>query len=185
MTRAEAFNYLGLESNCAEEDYIEAIENQIFTLRNYFLTEPVQSLLYNSRILKLQQLAEASLALEMPPSNPEKLEINTLDKIQNLEDLFRFKELILAKYRSFMAAKLHLNNTIFAAEAMIELEKGYEDRFLDLNYDIPVWDEMVKSNERIESAKAIMELKKNPVSDEFLIALRKEKRRVLDTVSRR
>ncbi|GEM_PF-5922337 len=185
MTRSEAANYLGLTSHFQEDELLEAIENHLFTIRNYFLTEPVQRLLYHSRIQKLMQLAEVSLAFDLQPSKHENLEINTLRNTSNLEDLYRFKELVLASYRTFMASKLHLNNAILAAEAMIALETEYEDQFIALNTDTPTWHDQVKSTERIESSEALMELKKNPVSAEFLIALRKEKRRIMDAISRR
>jgi hypothetical protein len=180
MQREEALNYLGLPAASSEDELIESIENQLFSIRDYFLRQPVVIALYRSRIARLHQLEEVTASFGIALSPKEEIGFDLSSPVGDEVSLYRIRELRLAHCRGFMAKRLHLQNCIAGAEAMIAVELAFERDFLGFFSNIVLQELPVKASDRPDSAWMIDRLNQENwmLDKELSNALSKEKTRI-------
>lgn len=116
MNLQEALGFLQVE---AVEDIADALELQLFTIKQDFISKPLLAVTAKSRIQKLNKLKEVEVLLAIPSSSGElKLELKAdLSKIQ----LF---------WENYMRAKLEWKTQLSKAESASEIlaliDRGFE-----------------------------------------------------------
>lgn len=116
MNLQEALGFLQVE---AVEDIADALELQLFTIKQDFISKPLLAVTAKSRIQKLNKLKEVEVLLAIPSSSGElKLELKAdLSKIQ----LF---------WENYMRVKLEWKTQLSKAESASEIlaliDRGFE-----------------------------------------------------------
>ena len=92
MTLAEAKIILGIDS---QEDAFDAFEEQLFALKQFFVTKPILQTTFRAKLKKLKQLQNALAVFEIEFKQPSK--VIELDLINVIEFSSVFKEVLLLK----------------------------------------------------------------------------------------
>lgn len=157
MTKQEASVFLGIEDF---ESYEEALEYQLFELKQQLISKPCVPQLLQARLLRLKQLKEACSVIELKNENVNlKLEINELD-YSSLIDCFNSYQ----KNKNLILARLSSNLSIDLLEVSINL----------LLENLKVWSNLWPKTTILEGEKIL--LSKELESMEFYQALKELKK---------
>ncbi len=157
MTKQEASIFLGIEDF---ESYEEALEYQLFELKQQLISKPCVPQLLQARLLRLKQLKEACRVIELKNENVNlKLEINELD-YSSLIDCFNSYQ----KNKNLILARLSSNLSINLLEVSINL----------LIENLKVWSNLWPKTTILEGEKIL--LSKELESMEFYQALKELKK---------
>ncbi len=122
MTLAEAKIILGIDS---QEDAFDAFEEQLFALKQFFVTKPILQTTFRAKLKKLKQLQNALAVFEIEFKQPSK--VIELDLINVIEFSSVFKEVQLLKNNLKLA--INRSNNPFEikeyVERLLELAKNY------------------------------------------------------------
>lgn len=177
--KEEALALLGIPLS-SEEDWENVLEEQVFSIRNFLLSQPVTVLLFASRIRKLVQLAELEELLG-GNRNPEPETARQLPPAESasLLALIRWRELCHSLSRTAMAR--HNEILFIAAEAdqMCFTESRYEELFLELSWEISPEADNHSSSWRPDYGALILELSRHGISSGATRILAAEKARIL------
>ena len=122
MTLAEAKIILGIDS---QEDAFDAFEEQLFALKQFFVTKPILQTTFRAKLKKLIQLQDALTVFEIDFKQSAKvIELNTINAI---EFSSVFKEVQLLKNNLKLA--INRSNNPFEikeyVERLLELATNY------------------------------------------------------------
>jgi hypothetical protein len=157
VTKQEASIFLGIEDF---ESYEEALEYQLFELKQQLISKPCVPQLLQARLLRLKQLKEACRVIELKNENVNlKLEINELD-YSSLIDCFNSYQ----KNKNLILARLSSNLSINLLEVSINL----------LIENLKVWSNLWPKTTILEGEKIL--LSKELESMEFYQALKELKK---------
>lgn len=155
----------------------ELYEEAVFEVREYFLRFPIVEALYRSRIHKLNQLEEAATLLGHPQPQVEvSLPQLALDNAKALDALFAQHQQALSLLRLQVASSLNGHALVTLAKAIVDLQKTFETRLLELTPHITASTEQVKAADIVDSGQLAFAFKTDP--DRFTTLVAKEKRRI-------
>lgn len=126
-----AFAVLNLTPNAAIEEIEEALEMQIFELRNYFLRQPIVAALYVRRADKCVQLFDIAKLLDLPLSDDE-THIHIPLAEGTLAEILKNYETITTRLRSQMARTMHPESIRLLALNLVSVQQDFENHFLAL-----------------------------------------------------
>ncbi len=122
MTLAEAKIILGIDS---QEDAFDAFEEQLFALKQFFVTKPILQTTFRAKLKKLKQLQNALAVFEIDFKQPAK--VIELNPINAIEFSSVFKEVQLLKNNLKLA--INRSNNPFEikeyVERLLELATNY------------------------------------------------------------
>jgi hypothetical protein len=122
MTLAEAKIILGIDS---QEDAFDAFEEQLFALKQFFVTKPILQTTFRAKLKKLIQLQDALAVFEIDFNQPTK--VIELNPINAIEFSIVFKEVQLLKNNLKLA--INRSNNPFEikeyVERLLELATNY------------------------------------------------------------
>jgi hypothetical protein len=122
MTLAEAKIILGIDS---QEDAFDAFEEQLFALKQFFVTKPILQTTFRAKLKKLIQLQDALAVFEIDFKQPAK--VIELNPINAIEFSSVFKEVQLLKNNLKLA--INRSNNPFEikeyVERLLELATNY------------------------------------------------------------
>jgi hypothetical protein len=122
MTLAEAKIILGIDS---QEDAFDAFEEQLFALKQFFVTKPILQTTFRAKLKKLIQLQDALAVFEIDFKQPAK--VIELNPINAIEFSIVFKEVQLLKNNLKLA--INRSNNPFEikeyVERLLELASNY------------------------------------------------------------
>jgi hypothetical protein len=118
MTIAEAKMILGIDS---QEDALDAFEEQLFALKQFFVAKPILQTTFRAKLKKLMQLKDALAVFEIDFKQP--IKVIDLNSINAIEFSIVFKEVQLLKNN----LKLAINSSNNPFEI-----KEYVERLLEL-----------------------------------------------------
>lgn len=133
MTEEEAFVFLGIASHDEAED---AFEEQLFELKQYFLTKPMVSKLFKTQLTKIDRLFEVARALKIEQSvNKDHLDFDQVPfEGRILEDYLLFE-----KNRAVFKQKilnyfdpLQIRNIV---EGILNVQRNYLSLWPDIEED--------------------------------------------------
>lgn len=122
MTLAEAKIILGIDS---QEDAFDAFEEQLFALKQFFVTKPILQTTFRAKLKKLKQLQNALAVFEIDFKQPAK--VIELNPINAIEFSSVFKDVQLLKNNIKLA--INRSNNPFEikeyVERLLELAANY------------------------------------------------------------
>ncbi len=160
---------------------LDIIEEEVFHTRDYFLRNPVISVLFRSRIRKLNQLSDIRKFYfsESPPLLDKRETITP--RLNSFLDLFKRLEKELSIVKVEMSSNLNPSDVAILAEKMVLIQNIYEANYLKLyleTYSIDDRCEIVKAADHIPSGLTIRMLEESNEEEKLLLMLRKEYARI-------
>ncbi|MES2630118.1 MAG: hypothetical protein V4616_14230 [Bacteroidota bacterium] len=139
MDQQEALQLLGLEVTAAADtsEITDAYEEQLFVVKQFFLTSPVIAVLFSKRLQKLEKLDEALETL-LPGSIPPASGVLATELPEN--HLIAGYEAAMSGYKTRLAAAAFGPAIRSEAEGMIAVTAQFEKKILEqicLTYGTP------------------------------------------------
>ena len=177
MNEETAMDVLGLQELPQDkDDLIDQIEEQVFPIREYFLRNPVVSILYQKRMRQLERIAKAStlLGAETEASTDN---ISFHLKAEGLTALLKGYEEVLMQARLRIASTMQPKAITSIVSAMLDVQDSYESQFMALTADLEEADESIKASEHLETGVLLLALRNDDqAAAEGMI--RKERKRI-------
>lgn len=129
MNRAEACDLFGFENTTIPPDVIEdAFEEEFFSIKQYFLMNPVIASLFRKRIEKLQSLEEARGVLldEQTPEFTDLVSVPTLSGTKLMTEYNQQLSLLKTK----LSSAVEVGRVTSIVEAMIAFQKQFDELVL-------------------------------------------------------
>ena len=131
MTVKEAEIFLKLGNDFDEDDIIDAQENLLFELKQFFLTRVPLQKLFQSRLDKLSKLEETYSVFQIEKENFAK---NSLDLTFDSDDIlsvYNSYQLENKRIKNFISQSNNPNEVCFYVQELILLEKKYAQKWFD------------------------------------------------------
>lgn len=190
MDVKSALLHLELTSQPPVDVLEELVEDRCFELRDYFLRNPVIAELYESRIRRLERIAEAAEALGLQlAAHPSETTSTVAFDGASLSELLRRFEEEQALVRTRMSTTLNPLALASIARAMIEVQGLYEDAFFSSTHRFGVQEDAVKASDHLDSGRLLqcMRLHGEPIplaTSEAVRMIESERRRISDRRAR-
>lgn len=175
MDKHLALLTLGLQPDAGDEEIQEALEQKIFDLRNYVLSQPVIAKLFQARIAKLEQLA----LLQPISSDDDHARLSETSNLENqdLLSLLMSYERSLAHVRLLAAGTLSARQLARYTGQLIAIQRDFESCFLEHTTDVEPG-ATVQAAHPFPSGQVIVHLKAGNM-EAVVDTLRTEKARIL------
>jgi hypothetical protein len=163
----------------------ELIDSACFTIRDYFLRNPVVAEVYAARSKRLLRYREAAEVLQYNFSEQRQYPLNALTSSLTLEDLLRAFDRAIAAERQYMATTLHPDELIALAGRMVTIQQAYEQNFMALTGVYPTSAFEVKAADQLDTGRTLLLLREDARSKAVLDCIAKERKRIATLNARR
>lgn len=180
MTEAQALAILSLTQQVEDpQELSDHIVELVFPIREFFLRQPIISVLFQSRIHRLEKIAEAAKYFRLTFSTvSENYSLQAFQTNDPLEFLLSSYEEQLSDLRLLAASTFDPLLLSAIATKMIILQLKFEDQFLELTTHLSPLKEEVKAAEAMDTGRVLFRLKREGTSA-VQSELARERQRIL------
>lgn len=176
MNREMALHVFDFELSPPLAVVAEALEEQVFTVRDYLLRQAIVPEVYRTRIQRLERLHAAAVALGLDLSAPERSVFEALFLPNGrMDELLHAYADRINTLRLYMAQRLHPLDVGWAAEQLIAVQLAFEEQFDVLSAHIAPLDAPVKAAEVIDVGRLLQCLQHDPAAAEVMIARERQR----------
>lgn len=159
MNREMALDVLGLQSLPEdEEDLIDQIEEQVFPIREYFLRNPVVSILHQKRIRQLERIQAAAEALGVQADQQDQI-VELPISADDLKGLLKRYEEVLMQARLQIASTMQPKVITSVVHTLLQMQEAFESRFMELTDHLDESEEIIKASEHVETGVLLLALR--------------------------
>lgn len=136
MDKGTALTLLGLSDSVEQEDIMERLDAEAFSVRDHFIRQPVIPTLYRARVNRLVELSDISRVLGVQPLGAPVDLPALLPSGSNFVLLVRNHVENMLRLRTAMAATLDPDVLVRFGNTMCNLQLRYMEEFLALSTDV-------------------------------------------------